>query len=115
MAGAPGSEPDPARLRALAENLGQTPEAVAGTLHNELRAARGRIDAGLAGEDLVAVGDGAHAARNSALMVGAKPLLAELRALETAADGGELAAAHEARGRVDEGLARLIDALGELR
>jgi hypothetical protein len=47
--------------------------------------------------------------------VGAKPLLAELRALETAADGGELAAAHEARGRVDEGLARLIDALGELR
>jgi hypothetical protein len=111
----PEAEPDPARLRALAENLGQTAGAVAGTLHAELVAARAQIDAGLAGEDLVAVGDGAHAARNSALMVGARPLLAELRALETAADRGELGAAREARGRADADLARLIEALGGLR
>ncbi len=114
MSRAPGTEPDPARLRALAENLGQTPQAVARTLHNELRAARAQIDTGLTGEDLVAVGDGAHAARNSALMVGAKPLLAELRALETAADAGELGAAREARVRADADLGHLIEALGEL-
>ncbi len=114
MSRAPEAVPDPARLQALAENLGQTAGAVAGTLHAELVAARARIDAGLAGGDLVAVGDGAHAARNSALMLGARPLLTELRALETAADGGELAAAREARGRADADLARLIEALGEL-
>ena len=114
MGRAPDSEPDPARLRALAENLGQTPEAVARTLHDELLGARARIDAGLGGADLVAVGDGAHAARNSALMVGAQPLLTELRALETAADDGALEAAREARGRADADLARLIQALGEL-
>ena len=114
MSQAPGAEPDPARLRALAENLGQAPQAIAETLHDELRAARAQIDAGLAAEDLVAVGDGAHAARNSALMVGAKRLLAELRALQTAADGGDLGAAREARGRADADLAHLIEALGEL-
>ncbi|HEY3772986.1 MAG TPA: hypothetical protein VGL69_08340 [Solirubrobacteraceae bacterium] len=114
MSAARAADPDPARLRALAENLGQTPQAIAGTLYDELRAARAQIDAGLAGEDLVAVGDGAHAARNSALMVGAKPLLTELRALETAADAGELAAAREAQGRAEADLAHLIEALGEL-
>jgi hypothetical protein len=111
----PGADPDPARLAAIAENLGLTLQAVASTLHDELRAARAQIDAGLAGEDLVAVADGAHAARNSALMVSAKPLLAELRALQTAADGGELGAAREARGRADAPLAHLIRALGDLR
>jgi hypothetical protein len=114
MSGPPVAGPDPARLRALADNLGQTPEAIARTLHDELRAARAQIDVGLTGGDLVAVGDGAHAARNSALMVGAQPLLAELRALETSADGGELEAARAARGRADADLAQLIDTLGEL-
>jgi hypothetical protein len=114
VSGARAADPDPARLHALAENLGQAPQAIARTLYDELRAARIQIDAGLAGEDLVAVGDGAHAARNSALMVGAGPLLAELRVLETAADAGELAAARGARGRADADLAHLIEALGEL-
>jgi hypothetical protein len=114
VARAPHAGADPARLRALAGNLGQSPEAVARTLHDELLAARTQIDDGLADEDLVAVGHGAHAARNSALMVGGGPLLAELRALETAADRGALGAAREARGRADDGLAELIDALREL-
>ena len=114
MAEPPGAGLDPARLRALAEHLGQTPEAVARTLRDELLAARARIDSGLAAEDPAAVGDGAHAARNSALMVGTKPLLAELRGLQTAADEGELEGARGARGRVDAGLAHLIEALGEL-
>ena len=114
MSRPPDAVPDPARLRALAENLGQTAGAVAATLHGELLAARSRIDAGLAGEDLLAVGDGAHAARNSALMVAAKPLISELRALETAADGGELVEARQARARADADLAHLIRALGEL-
>jgi hypothetical protein len=111
---APDAVPDPARLQALAENLGQTAGAVAATLHAELLAARSQIDAGLAAADLVAVGDGAHAARNSALMVAGMPLVTALRALETAADGGELGAAREARARAEADLAHLIRALAEL-
>lgn len=114
MGRAPGIGPDPARLRALAENLGATTEAVARTLHDELLAARARIDAGLARGDLIAVGDGAHAARNSAVMVGAKPLLAELRALQEAADEGEIGTAREAWNRAVDGLTQLIDVLGGL-
>lgn len=105
---------DPARLHALADALSQTPEAVARTLHDELVTARARIDAGLADGAPEVIGDGAHAARNSALMVGARSLLAELRAIETASDRGNLAAARAARGRVEAGLAHLIAALDEL-
>ncbi|MGH2908682.1 MAG: hypothetical protein ACRDK8_05230 [Solirubrobacteraceae bacterium] len=114
MARTPGADLDPARLQALAENLGQTPEAIAHTLHAELLAARARIDAGLSGGDPVAVGDGAHAARNSALMVGTQRLLAGLRALEIAADAGDLAAARAARDGAAEGLGQLIEALAAL-
>lgn len=105
---------DRTRLAELAQQLGQSPEEVARTLRDELVAARARIDAGLAGEDRIAVGDGAHAARNSALMVGARPLLAELRAIQTAADGGDFATARSAREQVEAGLGRLIEALDGL-
>ena len=106
---------DPARLRALAEGLGESPEAVARTLHDQLAGARARIDAGLAAADLEATGDGAHAARNSALMVGAQALLTELRALETAADHGRLADARAARRRAEGDLRRLIEELDAFR
>ena len=109
-----GAEPDPERLAAIAEQLGQPPRAVAVTLRDELVAARAQIDAGLAAEDLIAVADGAHAARNSALMVGARALLAALRALETAAENAQLGAAREARAGADADLAHLIQALGDL-
>jgi hypothetical protein len=115
MARTPGSaDPDPARLAEIAEKLDQTPAAIAATLRDELLAARAQIDAGLAAEDMVAIGDGAHAARNSALMADATPLLAQLRALEIAADGGDLRAAREARARADVDLAHLIQALSDL-
>jgi len=114
MAPPTGADPDPARLRALADRLGETPERVARTLHGELLQARAALDAGLADGNLTAVADAAHGARNSALMVGAGPLLDELRALETAADAGELQAAREARARAGERLAHLIEALAAL-
>jgi len=104
---------DPARLRELADALHQTPQAVALTLHDELLAARARIDAGLADRAPETVVDGAHAARNSAAMVGARSLLAELRAVEAAAGRGDLAAARAARERAEDELARLIEALGQ--
>lgn len=110
----PGGDVDTTRLAELAVQLGQEPEAVARRLHDELVAARARIDAGLADGDQVAVGDGAHAARNSALMVGARPLLAGLRAVETAADAGDLPAARAAREQVEDVLGLLIETLGRL-
>jgi hypothetical protein len=114
MGRASGAGVDPGRLRALAEQLGQSPTAVARTLRDELVAARAQIDAGLADGAPEAVGGGAHAARNSALMVGARSLLVELRAVEAAAGRGDLAGARAARSRAGDGLARLIEALGEL-
>jgi hypothetical protein len=85
---------DRARLEALAERLEQSPADVAAALRDELTAALAQIDAGLRAGDLAPVADGAHAARNSALMLGAGPLLAGLRALEHAAGRGETEAAH---------------------
>jgi len=114
MAPPPGEDLDPGRLQALAERLGQTPEAVARTLHDELLAARAEIDAGLADGDPEPIGHGAHAARNSVLMIGAQAVLLELRALEAAAVAGELEAARLARRRVSKGLQTLIGALGAL-
>jgi hypothetical protein len=114
MARPPGGDVYPSRLQAVAESLGQTPEAVARTLHDELLGARAEIDAGLAEGDPETIGHGAHAARNSVLMIGAPAVLLELRALETEAAGGDLEAARLARRRVSPGLQTLIEALGAL-
>jgi hypothetical protein len=110
----PGEDLDPGRLQALAEHLGQTSEAVAHTLHDELLGARAEIDAGLADGDPETIGHGAHAARNSVLMIGAPAVLLELRALEVAATAGDLEAARRARRRVSADLQTLIEALGAL-
>ncbi len=70
------------------------------TLVTELTAALARIDAGLAGGDLAEVAAAAHAARNSALMIDAQPLLGVLKQVETCARRNESAGASAARSRL---------------
>jgi hypothetical protein len=91
------AELDAGRLDALAEHLGETPAAVAGTLYGELQRAFAELDAALQGGDWEAAGRAGHAARNSALMIVAKPLLAGLRAVEAALADGDVAGARAAR------------------
>jgi hypothetical protein len=95
------AELDTGRLGALAEHLGETPESIAGTLHDELQRAFAELDAALAAGDREAAGRAGHAARNSALMITARPMLDGLRAVEAALADGNLAGARAAR----EGLA----------
>jgi hypothetical protein len=79
------AELDLTRLAELEGELGvQLPEIVA-TLVRELDVAVADADAALAAGDLAAAGLAAHAGRNSALMIGARPVLDALEALETAA------------------------------
>jgi hypothetical protein len=94
------AELDSSRLGALAEHLGETPEAVAGTLYDELQRAFADLDAALQEGDREAAAHALHAARNSALMIVARPLLAGLRAVDEALADGDLAGARAARGQL---------------
>jgi hypothetical protein len=88
------------RLAELQELLGtELPEIVA-TLVGELTRAISGIEAGLEAGDLGAVALAAHAARNSALMIDAQPVLGYLEELETSAREGEAAAASGANERL---------------
>jgi hypothetical protein len=92
---------DLSRLGALAAQLGQTPAQVAGTLRDELCRAFAQLDAALGTGDREAAGHAGHAARNSALMIGARPMLAALRALDVALGAGDEAGARAARAQLD--------------
>ncbi len=98
---------DLTRLRRLGAHLGEPPEAVAATLLHELELALAAIDAGVDTEDLEVIGRAAHAARNSALMVAARPTLAALRALEAAVRDGDPEGARRARDTLRDPWARL--------
>jgi hypothetical protein len=117
MTGRPSSAPSPdapAMRKALADlaaQLGQTPTEIAGTLHAELVRAFDAIDAGIAAGDAEAVGRATHAARNSVLMLGDAPMLAGLRALETAVIRGDGAATARVRAEVEERRKRLAEVL----
>jgi hypothetical protein len=102
---------DRARLEALAQRLEQPAAEVAATLDEELVGALAQIDAGLRADDLAIVAHGAHAARNSALMLDAGGLLAGLRELEQAAARGEIDAARRARTQFADRAQRLLGAL----
>jgi hypothetical protein len=79
------SQLDLARLARLQKLLGtELPEIVA-TLVAELATALRELDVALRSEDLHGAALAAHAARNSALMVGAGDLLNALRAVERGA------------------------------
>jgi hypothetical protein len=94
------AELDLKRLADLQKLLGtELPEIVA-TLVGELNAAISAADAGLSSGNLDAVALAAHAARNSALMIDARPMLDCLAELETSSRHGQTAAAAAANQRL---------------
>jgi hypothetical protein len=76
---------DVSRLTELEKLLGTDRETIVGTLMTELTTAVARIDDGLDAHDLEEVAAAAHAARNSALMIDAQPMLRVLRQIEMCA------------------------------
>jgi hypothetical protein len=101
------SELDVGRLSELEELLGTDRQAIVGTLVTELTTAVARINEGLASGDLADVAAAAHAARNSALMIDAQPVLQVLRELETCARSGRSEDAVAARARLGRAWPRL--------
>lgn len=96
------SELDLGRLAELPELLGTQLSEIVATLLAELDRALQDIDAALSNDDLGAVALAAHAARNSALMIDAQPLLARLGELESVARGRDMSSALAARQRLAE-------------
>jgi HPt (histidine-containing phosphotransfer) domain-containing protein len=95
-----GSDLDLSRLAELRELLqAEIPELVM-QMAIRISDALTRLDAALAADDLPAVADAAHAARNDALMLGTRRLLEALEAVELDARDLESQAAREALARV---------------
>jgi HPt (histidine-containing phosphotransfer) domain-containing protein len=94
------AELDLSKLGELEQLLGTERRAIVRTLVTELEAAVARIDRGLAAGDLIEVASAAHAARNSALMIDAQPLLRVLEELETCARRAEADGATTAGARM---------------
>jgi hypothetical protein len=107
-------ELDLRRLAELQELLGTELAEIVATLIGELTRAMSGIDAGLDAGDLDAVALAAHAARNSALMIDARPMLDHLEALETSAREGEPEAATKANDRVRAGWPTLRERLDRI-
>ncbi|MGZ4192246.1 MAG: Hpt domain-containing protein [Solirubrobacteraceae bacterium] len=101
------AELDLSRLSELEQLLGTERAAIVRTLVTELTTAVTRIDAGLEAGDLIEVAAAAHAARNSALMIDAQPLLRVLKQLETCARNDEPEGAGAARARLSRAWPRL--------
>jgi hypothetical protein len=95
-------ELDLSRLAELQQLLDSGLPQIIGTLLNELDRALGAIGEALDDGDLAAAALAAHAARNSALMISARPLLAALEALEEGARRDDAQAARQAQCRVGE-------------
>jgi prolyl-tRNA editing enzyme YbaK/EbsC (Cys-tRNA(Pro) deacylase) len=95
-------ELDLGRLADLPEALGLELSQIVETLIQELDRAVGEAVVALDANDLDGAGAAAHAGRNSALMIGAQPVLDALGALEAGASHGDVAAARTALGDVRE-------------
>jgi hypothetical protein len=96
------AELDLRRLAELEELLGTELPQIVGTLVSELTTAFEEIAAGLRSPDLEAVAAAAHAARNSALMIDAQPLLKRLSELEASARAGDLSGAKAAHAQLQQ-------------
>lgn len=94
-------ELDLSRLAELRELLDSELPQIVETLVEELTRALEAITAALAGGDLAAAALAAHAARNSALMIDARPLLDCLDALESSARRDDADGAREAQRRLE--------------
>jgi hypothetical protein len=101
------SDLDVTRIVELEHLLGTDRETIVGTLVTELTTALARIDEGLDACDLAEVAAAAHAARNSALMIDAQPVLRVLKQLETFARNDQADAAIAARARLRRAWPRL--------
>jgi hypothetical protein len=106
-----GPELDLRRLTDLQELLGRDLSEIVGTLLTELSRAFADIDRALSHEDLPAAALAAHAARNSALMIDARPVLGRLRELEVSARLEDSEAAVSANQRLHEAWPALRDRL----
>ncbi len=95
-------ELDLSRLAGLQQLLDSELPEIVDTLLEELDRSVGAIDGALDNGDLAAAGLAAHAARNSALMIDARPLLAALEALESGARRDDGQATRQAHGRIKE-------------
>jgi HPt (histidine-containing phosphotransfer) domain-containing protein len=95
-----GDELDLTRLLDLQRVLDTSLPEIVGKLVTDIERSVDEIEAGMTAGDSHAVAHGAHAARNSALMLDAQPMLDALAEIEAAARAGELRAA-------GDGIARL--------
>ena len=99
------------RLAQLQEVMGaELPELVGGILQS-LTAAIGQLEEATHSGELERAVKAAHAARNDALMIGAKPLLTALTEVETAARGGRANGAEQAMAGLREAWPRTREEL----
>jgi hypothetical protein len=96
------SELDLERLTELQGLLGTELPEIVKTLLSELHRAFADIDRALAHDELPAAALAAHAARNSALMIDARPVLGALAELEASARRQDAAATLAANQRLHE-------------
>ncbi|MFZ0040448.1 MAG: hypothetical protein WAK93_04015 [Solirubrobacteraceae bacterium] len=108
------TELDLKRLQALQEALEAEPAEIAATLQGELERALAQIDAALQAGDMPMIVEVAHAARNSALVIDARPVLADLGELEGYARRGDPEGAASARKRLGDSWQALRARLAEI-
>jgi HPt (histidine-containing phosphotransfer) domain-containing protein len=104
-------ELDLARLLELRTLLDRELAEIVVTLVSELSRAFEQMEQAMAVEDLGEAANAAHAARNSALMIDAQPMLAGLAELECSARGDDLARARRAHAHLLELWPRLRERL----
>jgi hypothetical protein len=85
-----GDELDLRRLFELQQVLGTDLAEIVANLVTDIERAVDEIDSGMAAGDSPTVARGAHAARNSALMLDAQPMLDALGEIEVHARAGDL-------------------------
>lgn len=90
------------RLYELPELLGSELPLIVSTLLTELTRATDRVQTAIRSGDWAAAAEAAHAARNSALMLDAGPLLETLSRVELAAARADEAAAEAARAQLEQ-------------
>jgi HPt (histidine-containing phosphotransfer) domain-containing protein len=90
------------RLHELPELLGSELPVIVATLLAELTRATDQVHRAIGSGDWAAAAEAAHAARSSALMLDAGPLLEILGRLELAAAHADRAAAEDARAQLEQ-------------
>jgi HPt (histidine-containing phosphotransfer) domain-containing protein len=104
-------ELDLTRLAELGRLLDSGLPEIVATLLEELNRSLGAVKTALADGDLPSAALAAHAARNSALMIDARPLLDALAALESSARANDGEGALRAHRRLQDTWPRLCSAL----